>query len=65
MKKFRNNETGEIFTLEEIKTLCNQFYYEAGHKTAKDYFDYMIEHDMITEIETNYITEKLNVIFGN
>ena len=64
MKKYLSVDTGEIWTEEEAKEAARQFYYEAGHESPEEYFDYMIENGMIEEIEKSfYIIDDCGDIF--
>lgn len=36
MKRYLNTDTGEVFTLEELTTIWNQFGYESKHDTFED-----------------------------
>lgn len=49
MKKYLSVNTGEIWTEEEAKEAAAQFYFEAGHESPEEYFNYMIDNHMIVE----------------
>ena len=79
MKKFRNNETRDIVINDYptniivwVNSTCinididswQEFTLEENVSAAIDDINAMLE-DSLNETETKFITEKLNIIFGN
>jgi len=45
MKTYKNNDTGELFTIDELKTLWKQFKHEMDYDTFDDFVSTLEEQD--------------------